>query len=279
MGDEKRKKAGVIGWPVSHSLSPRLHGYWLKKYAINGSYEALAVRPEDFKKALEGLKQQGYSGVNITVPHKKAAFELVSSMDAGARRIGAINTIVINADGSMHASNTDGYGFLENLKSTAPSWTAQGITSVVLGAGGAARAVLCALIDDGAKTIRLVNRTEQKAQALADDLEGPIEIVPWSKRNEALDGIDLLVNTTTLGMVGAPPLDLDLSALPKTAMVNDIVYVPLETNLLKEAAVRGNPTLDGLGMLLHQGKPGFAAWFGVMPEVTDDLRKAVLAGM
>ncbi len=275
----KAKLAGVMGWPIGHSLSPRLHGYWLRQYAVDGAYVPLAVRREDFAEAVRMLPRRGFAGANVTVPHKEAALAAVDEAAGEARRIGAVNTIVVRADGSLMGWNSDGFGFMENLKAGVAEWNPGLGPAVVLGAGGAARAVCAALVDGGVPELRLVNRTASRAEALAADIGGPIEVVSWAERESALDGARLLTNTTTLGMAGNPPLDLALERLPPEAAVNDIVYAPLRTPLLVAAAARGNPTVDGLGMLLHQARPGFAAWFGVEPEVTDEMRAFVLAGM
>ncbi len=273
------KLAGVMGWPIGHSLSPRLHGYWLRQHAVDGAYVPLAVRREDFAGAVRMLPRLGFAGANVTVPHKEAALAAVDEAAGEARRIGAVNTIVVRADGSLMGWNSDGFGFMENLKAGVPDWNPGLGPAVVLGAGGAARAVCAALVDGGVPELRLVNRTASRAEALAADIGGPIEVVSWAERESALDGARLLTNTTTLGMAGNPPLDLALERLPPAAAVTDIVYAPLRTPLLVAAAARGNPTVDGLGMLLHQARPGFAAWFGVEPEVTDELRAFVLRGM
>jgi shikimate dehydrogenase len=268
-----------MGYPVTHSLSPRLHGYWLRRYGIDGTFLPLPVRPEHFSQALAAIPALGFFGVNVTVPHKEAALAAVDTASQQARRIGAVNTVVVGRTGELHGSNTDGFGFVENLKAGYRGWSSGCGPAVVVGAGGAARAVCAALIDGGVPEIRLVNRTRSRAETLLSDLDGAFEIVPWESRTEALDGAALLVNTTTLGMTGNPPLDLDLAALPSEALVTDIVYNPLETRLLKQATRRGNPVVDGLGMLLHQARPGFAAWFGVEPEVTPELRAFVLGGL
>ncbi|MDP6573152.1 MAG: shikimate dehydrogenase [Rhodospirillales bacterium] len=273
------KLAGVMGWPVDHSLSPRLHGYWLREYGIDGAYVPLAVRPGDFAEALAALPRLGFAGVNITLPHKRSALAAVDEAHPGARRVGAVNTIVVGAEGGLTGSNTDGYGFMENLKTNAPDWEARHGPAVVLGAGGAARSIVAALADAGVPELRLVNRTLDRAEALAADIGGPLTLVPWSRRHDALEGAALLVNATSQGMSGNPPLELALDGLPAAAVVNDIVYTPLRTALLAAAEDRGNRTVDGLGMLLHQARPGFAAWFGVEPEVTEDLRSFVLQGM
>jgi shikimate dehydrogenase len=272
-------QAGVMGWPVRHSLSPRLHGFWLAHHGINGTYEPLEVRPEDCTEFIKNLPAQGFAGVNVTVPHKETAAAAVDVLDDNARRLGAVNTIVVQPDGTLHGSNTDGFGFLENLTSGAPDWTAGDGPVVVLGAGGAARAVVAALLGAGVTEVRLTNRTVERAEALADEIGGNISVIGWENRSSVLDGAALLVNTTTLGMTGKPPLDIDLGPLPVSAVVNDIVYAPLMTPLLSAAENRGNPIVDGIGMLLHQARPGFHRWFGVEPEVTDNLKAHVLAGI
>jgi shikimate dehydrogenase len=272
----RAKLAGVMGWPVAHSRSPRLHGFWLEQHGIDGAYVPLAVRPEDFAIALRALAAAGFRGVNVTIPHKEAALSACDEVDAGARRIGSVNTVIFR-DGRVLGSNSDGYGFLENLRQGAPDWQATAGPAVVLGAGGAARAVVAALVDAGAPEVRVCNRTEERARALAMALGGPLVVVPWEDRARAVRGAALLANTTSLGMSGQAPLDMDLSALPEAALVTDLVYVPLETPLLAQARARGHPVVDGLGMLLHQARPGFAAWFGVMPEVTPELRAFVMA--
>ena len=268
--------AGVIGWPIAHSLSPRLHGLWLRQYRINGAYVPLAVRPEHLADALAALPKLGFRGVNITVPHKENALALVYEAEPSARRIGAVNTIVVDPQGRLIGSNTDGFGFVESLREAVPDWRADRGAAVVLGAGGAARAIIVALLEQGAPAIRLVNRTLARAASLATELGGPIAALPWTEGAEALIGSALLVNATTLGMRDQPALDLDLARLPGNALVCDVVYTPLLTPLLAAAKARGNPTVSGLGMLLHQARPGFAAWFGLMPEILPDLRRRLL---
>lgn len=275
----KAKVAGVIGWPVAHSRSPRLHGWWLDHYRIDGAYVPLAVRPENFAAAFRALPKLGFAGANITLPHKEAALALVDQADDGARRIGAVNTMLVAPDGRMLGSNSDAFGFMESLRAGAPGWRAADGPAVVVGAGGAARAVVVALLDAGAPEVVVLNRTRARAEAMAVNLGGPIRIESWSDRTMALAGAGLLVNTTSLGMEGQEPLDLDLDRLPSDAVVTDAVYTPLLTPLLAAAAARGNRIVDGLGMLLHQARPGFAAWFGVAPEVTPALRDHVLAGL
>ncbi|HEV2161536.1 MAG TPA: shikimate dehydrogenase [Stellaceae bacterium] len=271
-------RACVMGWPIAHSLSPALHGYWLKAHGIAGEYSRLAVAPADLPAALARLRTEGWRGCNLTIPHKEAALAQLDRVDAAARRIGAVNTIAVE-NGKLAGFNTDGFGFIENLRAAVPDFDAKAGPAVVLGAGGAARAIIDALGAAGAPAIRLANRSLDRARTLARNFGGAIEPVPWDRRAAALDGATLLVNATSLGMDKNPPLELDLARLPKTAVVNDIVYAPLETALLKAAKARGNRTVDGLGMLLHQGRPGFELWFGVRPAVTPALRAAVLAAM
>ena len=275
----KTKLAGVIGWPVSHSRSPRLHGFWLNSYGIDGAYLPLAVRPEQARDAIRALPLLGFAGANVTLPHKEAALSAVDRVTAQARRIGAVNTITVAADGTLDGSNSDGFGFLENLRQSAPQWQPGQGPAVLLGAGGAARAVAAALVDAGVPELRLVNRTAARAEQLARDIGGTIKPYAWEQSGAALKDAALLVNSTTLGMRGQPPLDIDVQPLPPTAVVYDIVYVPLETPLLAAARARGLATVDGLGMLLHQARPGFAAWFGVEPVVTPELRSYILADL
>ncbi len=272
--------AGIMGWPVAHSRSPLLHGFWLEETGVDGAYVPLPVRPENLEAALRALPILGFRGCNLTIPLKAAALRVVDRVDPLARRIGAVNTIVVAPDGGLEASNTDIYGFRENLREQAPEWDPETGAAVVLGAGGSARAVIAALLDAGVGEIRIVNRTSCRAEAVAADLAGPdveINVYSWDGVRGALNGAGLLVNTTSLGMSGQPPLDLDLAPLPRTAPVVDIVYVPLDTALLSAARKRGHPIVDGLGMLLHQGRPGFEAWYGAAVRVSAELRTAVLA--
>ncbi len=269
--------AGVMGWPVAHSRSPRLHGFWLTQHDIDGAYLPLAVRPENLALALKGLPAMGFAGANLTVPHKTAALSLVDHVSEEARRIGAINTVVVGADGKLAGSNTDAYGFLTHLKASAPGWKASEGPAVLLGAGGAARAIAVALLDAGIEELRIANRTASHAEGLAAALGPKAKAIAWAARDETLADAALLVNSTTLGMQGQPALEIGLRRLPARAVVYDIVYVPLETPLLAAARARGNPVVDGLGMLLHQAVPGFAAWFGVTPRVGPELREFVLA--
>ena len=269
--------AGVMGWPVAHSRSPQIHNYWLQKYGIKGTYVQLAVQPGDLAVALPGLSALGFRGCNITIPHKVDALKLVHEVDANAQRVGAINTIVVQADGSLKGMNTDGFGYIQSLLDAQPNWNAGTGPVTVLGAGGAARAIVLALADRGAKEIRLLNRTAGKAESLAAEFGGPVKALPWNERHAALADVALLVNTTSQGMHGNPPLELTLDALPKQALVSDVIYVPLETPLLAAARKRGNHTVNGLGMLLNQARPAFEAWFGVMPDLTPELKQAIEA--
>jgi shikimate dehydrogenase len=272
--------AGIMGWPVAHSRSPALHGFWLGEHGIDGVYVPLAVPPDRLEQALRALPALGFHGCNLTIPHKQAALAVMDRVDPFARRIGAMNTVTVAADGSLEGSNTDVYGFRENLREQAGDWDPAAGPAVVLGAGGSARAVVAALAAAGVSEIRLVNRTLDRAETLARELAEPdmeITIHPWEVRAETLRGAGILVNTTSLGMDKEPPLDLALDELPRAAVVVDIVYVPLETGLLAAARARGHRTVDGLGMLLHQGRPGFEAWFGTAVQVTPALRAAMLA--
>ena len=273
----KARLAGVVGWPVSHSRSPRLHGAWLERHGLDGAYVPLPVAPADLALVLRALPRMGFRGVNLTVPHKEAALSLVDEVEPLAARIGAVNTLVVAEDGRLLGRNTDAFGFLEHLRRSAPGWSAAAGPALVLGAGGAARAVVAALAEAGLPEIRVANRNPARAEHLAADLGAQVRPVAWEQRAEAAAGAALLVNTTTLGMTGQPPLDMPLDALPPTAVVYDIVYAPLETALLAAARARGNRVVDGLGMLLWQAVPGFEAWFGVRPTVDESLRALVLA--
>ena len=266
--------AGLIGWPVSHSRSPRLHGYWLAEHGIDGAYVPLPVAPVNLEPAVRGLAAAGLAGVNVTIPHKQAVLPLCDRVDDAARRIGAVNLLVFGEDG-IAGSNTDSFGFMANLKAAAPAWNAAA-PAVLLGAGGGARAVAVGLIDAGVPELRLANRNRARAEQLAAELGGPVTVLAWEERAAALAGAGLVVNSTSLGMGGQPPLDLALDDLPGDAVVADLVYSPLETALLAAARARGCVGVDGLGMLLHQARPCFAAWFGPDPQVTEDLRAFVL---
>lgn len=267
--------AGVMGWPTAHSRSPRLHGYWLERHAIDGAYLPLAVRPENLRAALEAMPLLGFAGCNLTIPHKEAALRIVAEVMPLAARIGAINTVIVKPDGSLRGDNTDAFGFLENLRDQVPNFNLAAGPAVVLGAGGASRAICAGLLEAGVTEIKLLNRSLERAEKMAVDLGPGLRPAPWSQRNAILGEATLLVNTTSLGMVGQPALDLDLSLLPESAVVNDLVYSPLITALLSAARARGNIIVDGLGMLLHQARPGFKAWFGTEPTVTAELRDFV----
>ncbi|MBP0494930.1 shikimate dehydrogenase [Roseomonas indoligenes] len=266
--------AGILGHSVSHSRSPRLHGFWLERHGIDGAYMPLPVAPGDFAAAVRALASLGFGGANVTIPHKEAAFAACDLVEEEARRIGAVNTLVFREDGRIEGWNTDGWGFLQSLGEQAPGFAVASGPAVVLGAGGGARAVAHALLGAGCPRLTLVNRSAARAEALARELAGhgaPVEVASVPP----LEGAALLVNTTSQGMLGQPALEIDLRPLPVGAVVADIVYVPLETPLLAAARARGLAAVDGLGMLLHQGRRGFQAWFGVLPEVTPELRDFV----
>jgi shikimate dehydrogenase len=273
----KTRVAGVIGWPASHSLSPRIHGFWLNELGIDGAYVPFPVEPGAIADAVKGLVALGMAGANVTVPHKEVVIPMMDELDHTARRLGAVNTIVVGRDGRLIGRNSDGYGFIENLRASAPDWSAATGPAVVLGAGGAARAVVGALLEAGAPEVRLFNRTRARADSIAKDFHDPrIVVGDWYHTRPSLHDAALLVNTTSLGMKGQPQLAINLAELPADAVVNDIVYVPLETELLKLARERGNVVVDGLGMLLYQARVGFAAWFGQNPVVSEALRHFVL---
>lgn len=274
----KARVAGVMGWPVGHSLSPRLHGFWLQKYEIDGAYVPMAVAPERIGDAIRALPALGFAGANVTVPHKEAALATVDEATVDARAIGAVNTIMVQKDGRLLGTNTDGFGFVANVKDFVPAWTPRGKVAAILGAGGAAKSIAWTLLAHGASRVFVINRTPERARDLATALGGRATAVRWDDSTAALEQCDLLVNSTTLGMRGQPPLEVDLGPLSGEAVVADIVYAPLETDLLVRARARGNPAVDGIGMLLHQARPGFAAWFGREPEVTPEVRSFVLAG-
>lgn len=270
-------RACVIGWPIEHSRSPLIHTYWLSQYEIDGVYTREAVAPKDLKSFLNRLDEAGFAGCNVTVPHKEKVLTLVDHADDLARDIGAANTLWLDG-GMLRATNTDAYGFITHLERTAPNWNAARRPAAVLGAGGAARAVVRALADAGVDEIRLSNRTRARADALGGAISR-LTVADWRDRDRMLAACGLLVNTTQLGMTGEPALEIVLDALPDDAVVYDIVYAPLETELLAAARRRGNRVVDGLGMLLHQAVPGFEKWFGVRPEVSDALRNLLLADL
>lgn len=266
--------AGITGWPVSHSRSPRLHGFWLERYGVDGAYVPLPIEPAHFPEAIKGLVLVGFAGVNCTIPHKEAAFAVCDTVAESARRAGAVNTLVFE-NGRITGSNTDGWGLLENLRANGVNPTAG--PALILGAGGSARAVAAVLLELGVKTA-IANRTRPRAEAIARELPG-LQVIDWDTRDHALPDQALLINTTSLGMAGQPPLQIDLDRAAPHLTVTDIVYVPLETPLLAAARARGITAVDGLGMLLYQAVPGFRAWFGVEPVVDDALRRFVAADL
>ena len=269
--------AGVIGAPVAHSRSPALHGYWLRKYGIRGYYVPLEVPQSALEDVLRAMPRMGFVGANVTIPHKETALRLADTVTDRAALIGAANTLILRSDGKIHADNTDGYGFLENLRQGAPGWRADVGPCTVLGAGGAARAVVASLIDAGAEEIRLTNRTRNRAETLRAEFGTKVTVVDWVQAGNAIEGAATVVNTTSLGMVGKNEFRVPLDGLSSDAVVTDLVYTPLDTTLLIRAREIGCRTVDGLGMLLHQAVPGFERWFGVKPEVDAALREAVLA--
>ncbi|MEY4694955.1 MAG: hypothetical protein RLZZ95_1404 [Pseudomonadota bacterium] len=278
MSDSQQfKLAGVMGMPVFQSRSPILHNYWLRKYGLRGAYGHFPVQVENIEAAIRGLSALGIAGCNITQPHKLMAMKLMDKLTPMAQRIGAINCIVVQPDGALHGFNNDGFGYIQSLKDKQPSWRADTGPITVLGCGGGARAVVISFLDEGAQEIRLINRTRAKAEELSAANPAVVKVFDWSERHAALDGAAMLVNTTNQGMYGQPALDIQLDALPKSALVSDLIYIPLETPLLAAARARGNVTTNGLGMLLNQAIPAFEAWFGVKPEITEELRQAVLA--
>jgi shikimate dehydrogenase len=269
--------AAVMGWPIAQSRSPMLHNYWFEQHGLAGAYVPLAVRPERLQAALRALPALNFSGCNLTIPLKQDAMHIVDDVDITARRIGAISCVVVRPDGSLSGYNNDWYGFVHNILELVPDWRADAGPVAVMGAGGGARAVIYGLLQRGAREIRLCNRTHSRAQALAREFGGPIIVQPWEERHNALDGVAMLVNATSQGMIGEAPLDLQLDELPDGALVNDIIYIPRETPLIGAARRRGNRTVTGLGMLLHQGIPAWKAWFGIEPKVTQDLRARIEA--
>ena len=275
----RARLAGVAGWPISQSRSPRLHNFWLRACGIDGAYLPLAIAPENFEMAVRALPKLGFAGCNVTMPHKEAALRAVDRVDPAAWRIGAVNTIVVANDGSLDGSNTDAYGFLQALYEGAPGLDIAKGPAVLIGAGGAAKAIAVALLDAGVPDLLVLNRTEARAQALAEALDAGITVGAWSERAACLAGANLLVNSTTQGMQGQPALALALDDLAADAVVMDAVYTPLITPLLAAAKDRGNPIVDGLGMLLHQARPGFMAWFGREPVVGQALRDHILADL
>jgi len=268
--------AAVIGSPIAHSLSPRVHGYWLRKYQIPGYYIPIGLSRDHFAKGIDALVRLGFKGANVTLPFKETSLAFADVITDQAALIGAANTLTFRKDGRIQADNTDGYGFVANIRQRAPDWNARSAPAMVIGAGGASRAIISALLNEGVPEILLVNRTRSRAEMLAEHFGARISVVDWTRAPSAMAGIGTLVNTTSLGMEGEPPLNIPLDHLRKTTLVTDIVYTPLETPLLIEAKKRGCVTVDGLGMLLHQAVPGFESWFGIRPEVDDALRQEVL---
>ncbi len=268
------RRACVIGWPVAHSRSPLIHGYWLARYGIDGSYTRVAVQPGEAARFLGRLRAEGYVGCNVTIPHKETACAVAADVRPAARAAGAANTLWYEGD-SLVADNTDATGFVQNLADIVPSFDFGGAIVAMLGAGGAARGIAFALLEAGAAEIRVCNRTRARADAFAAYFGARVEAFDWDRRNSGLGEASLLINTTPLGMPGSEALGIDIGALDRTAVVADIVYVPILTPLLADAQARGLVIVDGLGMLLHQAVPGFQRWFGVRPEVTDELRALV----
>lgn len=277
MSAQKIPLAGVIGSPIGHSKSPRLHGHWLKKYGLPGHYIPMEVAPGNLETVLRTLPKAGFVGANITVPHKEAALEIADVITDRATLIGAANTLIFREDGKIHADNTDGYGFLENLRQGAPDWDPTSGPAVVLGAGGASRAILASLLSAGVPEILLTNRTKIRAEALQQEFGARITVVDWVQAGNVMEDAALLVNTTSLGMTGSPELRIPLDGLNPGAVVTDIVYAPLKTRLLQVAEEIGCHTVDGLGMLIYQAIPGFERWFGQRPEVDEEIRRIMLA--
>ena len=276
MSHPKIPLAGVIGHPIAHSKSPKLHGYWLKEHGLEGHYVPIDVAPENLESVLRMMPKMGYVGANVTIPHKERALEIADQVTDRATLIGAANTLIFLEDGKILADNTDGYGFIQNLRNGAPDWDPTAGAAVVLGAGGAARAVLASLLDVGVPEILLSNRTRARAEQLRDDFGARIKVIEWVQAGNVMEDGATVVNTTSLGMTGKPELRVPLDGLNADAVVTDLVYTPLMTNFLKTAQAKGCTTVDGLGMLLHQAVPGFERWFGPRPEVTDDVRRVML---
>jgi shikimate dehydrogenase len=268
--------AGVIGHPIAHSKSPVLHGFWLKRMGIKGHYIPMDIAPADLAEVLQMLPRMGFVGVNVTIPHKEAVLKLADVVTDRAALIGAANTLIFRRDGKVHADNTDGSGFISNLRQNAPAWNAAAGPAIVLGAGGAARAVVAALIEVGVPEIRIANRTRARAEALRADFGAKIQVHDWVQVGNMIEGCATVVNTTSLGMDGKPDLRVPLDGLRPGMLVTDLVYAPLKTQLLIEAEAAGCTVVDGLGMLLHQAAPGFERWFGKRPDVDQATRDAVL---
>jgi shikimate dehydrogenase len=269
--------AAVMGWPISQSRSPMLHNHWFAEHGLSGSYVPMAVPPERLEAALRALPALNFSGCNLTIPLKQDAMKIVDTVDITAKKIGAMSCVVVRRDGSLAGSNNDWFGFVHNILEFIPDWRADAGPVAVMGSGGGARAVVYGLMERGAREIRLCNRTHARALKLAEDFGGPIKVLPWEQRHDAVEGCAMLVNATSQGMIGQAALDLSLDKLPKSALVNDIIYIPRETPLVASARQRGNRTVTGLGMLLHQGIPAWKAWFGIEPKVTAELRAKIEA--
>jgi shikimate dehydrogenase len=269
--------AGVIGSPVSHSRSPALHGYWLRRYGVRGHYIPMDVAQSDLKDVLRMLPKLGFVGANVTLPHKEAVLALADVVTDRAALIGAANTLIFRKDGRVHADNTDGAGFVANMRQHATGWVPTSGAAAVFGAGGAARAVVAALIEVGVPEIRIANRTRPRAEAIRSDFGAKVVVYDWVQAANMLDGARTVVNTTSLGMTGKPEFRVPLDALHEGMVVNDLVYTPLKTQFLIEAEAAGCMVVDGLGMLLHQAAPGFERWFGIRPDVDGDTRRAILS--
>lgn len=276
MSTTKIPLAGVVGHPIAHSKSPQVHGHWLRKNGINGHYVPMDIAPEDLERVIRILPTLGFVGVNVTIPHKEAVMKIADLRTERAELIGAANTLIFRKDGKIHADNTDGYGFMQNLLQSAPNWNPKAGPALVLGAGGAARAVLASFIDVGVPEIIVTNRTRERAEQLQKDFGEKIKVVDWVQAGNAMEGVNAVINTTSLGMVGKPEMRVPLDALAPGMLVSDLVYTPLQTKLLRAATEAGATAVDGLGMLLHQAAPGFERWFKTRPEVDDELRAVVL---
>ncbi len=269
--------AAVMGWPISQSRSPMLHNYWFEQHRLAGTYVPLAIPPQRLEQALRALPALNFAGCNLTIPLKQDAMRIVDQVDVTAKKIGAISCVIVRPDGSLSGTNNDWYGFVHNILEFVPDWRPGDGPVAVMGSGGGARAVVYGLLERGARDIRLCNRTHARAITLAAELGGPITVLPWEERHDALDGVTMLVNATSQGMVGQAALGLRLDKLSKAALVADIIYIPRETPLIASARARGNRTVTGLGMLLHQGIPAWKAWFGIEPKVTAELRALIEA--
>ena len=276
MDEARPRLAAVLGNPISHSKSPRMHNYWLKQNKLNGYYVPIKVEQENFEETIWTLVSMGFSGVNVTIPHKLSALKIADESSSTAQYIGAANTLTFTKENKIYADNTDAYGFINNIKCKYPDWDPKKGMSVVLGAGGASRAVIAALLSEGSKEIIVLNRTIEKAEALKEDYDNKITVESWKNINEVVASCSNIINTTSLGMNNESLIAIKPNAIPETALVSDLVYTPLETNFLKMAKNRGSRTVDGLGMLIHQGVPGFEAWFGQKPLVTEELRKILI---